>query len=236
MKHFFERIRSKALDASQAPVLIVAMGDSVTQGVMEHRLLSGNQVYHRVLQEKLEFFFPTTTFSTINAGASGESALLGGKRLERDVLRHDPDLVILAFGLNDSLGGAGGRSSFSTALRDMVRRIRESTQAVVLLMTPPMMAKNQSFRIHRDHAQIGQRIIAAQCDGSLGSYAETIREIALDTDSVLVDVHLAWSRLAERRVDTDLWLSNGLNHPDSRGHQLAADLIFQCILSRIDAA
>lgn len=235
MKYFFERIRAKALDSSLAPVLIVALGDSVTQGVMEHRLLSGKDVYHRIFQEKLESFFPTTTFSTINAGASGEGVVRGAGRLERDVLRHDPDLVILAFGLNDSLGGEVERSLFSATLQAMIGRIRESTRAAVLLMTPPMMAYSHSARVHREHEQISSRIIAAQSDGDLDRYAQSIREVAKDTDSVLVDVHNAWSRLSALRVDTDLWLANGLNHPDVRGHKLAAELLFQSVLNRMQA-
>lgn len=231
MNHFFQRISAKARDAAQPPVLIAAIGDSVTQGVMEHISLDAEGVYHHHLQKKLESFFPTTTFSTINAGVSGGSAAQGVERLERDVLRHQPDLVLIAFGLNDCLGGQESRSRFQEALHTIARRVTRETYAPVVFLTPPFMARRRSHRIHPEHVDIAEVIIDAQVSGTLASYAEAIREVSLQTGAILVDVHAEWTRLAEDGLDTDLWLSNGLNHPDRRGHRLAADLLFHSILS-----
>ena len=108
MRRFFQRIRDKAKDVAQSPILTIAFGDSVTQGAMQLHSLDAEGVYHRLLEKELAAFFPTTTFSTINAGVSGGSAPQAVERLERDVLRHDPDLVLIAFGLNDSLSGLEG--------------------------------------------------------------------------------------------------------------------------------
>ena len=231
MSHFFERIRLKAQDVSQHPVLIIALGDSVTQGVMEHRFLDSKRVYHRLLQQELEDFFPLTTFSTINAGVSGGTVTQAVQRLERDVLRHAPDLVLIAFGLNDSLGGEMGLSPFQTALREIVRKIRQGTSSDVMLVTPPFMARCKNVRIHPEHEAMADNIIRAQTDGTLGQYAEAIRQIAVEEKTYLADVHREWESLAGDGLDTDVWLVNGLNHPDHRGHKLACSIVLNEILS-----
>lgn len=230
MKRFFQRIQEKALDVNQPPVLIVALGDSVTQGVMEHRMLDASAVYHRRLQEELETFFPATTFSTLNAGVSGDNTTLALARLERDVIRHQPDLVLLGFGLNDSLAGVEKLSNFGEALGEIVRRIRGQTEADIVLLTPPFMAKRFSERIHPDHRDVAAKLIQAQTDGTLAAYAEKIREVAQASDLPIADVHAGWERLAASGVDTDLWLVNALNHPDARGHRFAATTIFHVLL------
>jgi acyl-CoA thioesterase-1 len=231
MKRFFSRIQQKALNAAEPPVLICAMGDSVTQGVMEHRLLDASAVYHRGLQARLEAFFPSTTFSTINAGVSGETAGQALARLHRDVIRHDPDLVLIAFGLNDAVAGTAGLSRFTDALRQTVGSIRKSCETDLLLLTPPFMASRQNSRIHAEHKPLMGAIFAAQNDGTLALYADAIRQAGSQMRVDVADVHREWSRMHDAGMDTDLWLTNGLNHPDARGHEMAATVIFHRIVA-----
>lgn len=231
MKRFFERIASKAQDPRQPPVFIVALGDSVTQGVMEHRFLDSSSVYHRVLQQRLEEYFPSTTFSTINAGVSGDNAAGGLARLDRDVISHHPDLVLVAFGLNDSLGGSEGITNFGTALEAIIRRIQAETDSDLVLLTPPLMASRRSHRIHPDHLAFANDIIRAQTSGALTEYAGIIRTVARQHAITLADIHTEWKRLAAEGVDTDTWLVNGLNHPTADGHRLAAAIVFDALLT-----
>jgi lysophospholipase L1-like esterase len=60
---------------------------------------------------------PQATVTAINAGISGTGSDLGVFRLERDVLRHDPDLLFVEFTGND--GGTSGE------------RIRKSMEGIV---------------------------------------------------------------------------------------------------------
>jgi acyl-CoA thioesterase-1 len=231
MKRFFERIRQKAVDVSQPPVLIVAFGDSVTQGAMELGRFDSEEVYHQQFQRKLESFYPATTFSTINAGVSGSSAKDAMDRVPRDITRHQPDLVLVAFGLNDCLGGLEALEGFGNTLRELVTGVRKNTEADVVLMTPPFMATRRNNRIHAEHHDCADGIILRQNDGTLARYAEAIREIAHEKETALADVHAEWGRLQEGGVDTDSLICNGLNHPDERGHALAAAVLFRAIFS-----
>jgi len=232
MKRFLQRIAEKARDVSQPPIVTVALGDSVTQGVMQHHMLDSRHVYHRQLQDHLEAFFPATSFSTFNAGVSGDNVINALSRVNRDVLARDPDLVLIAFGLNDSLKGVAGLAEFQNGLSSIVDMIRQGSKAEVLLVTPPFMAKRESFRIHAEHLSMAALIIETQNSGVLARYAAAIREVAHQTGAPLADVHAEWQRLASDGLDTDVWLINGLNHPDPRGHKLASLLVFHAILAQ----
>jgi xylose isomerase len=78
--------------------------------------------------------------------------------------------------------------------------------------------------------QQADNIIRAQTDGTLGQYAEAIRQIAGEEKTYLADVHREWENLAGDGLDTDVWLVNGLNHPDHRGHKLACSIVLNEIL------
>lgn len=231
MNRFFDRISQKARNPSEAPVLTVAFGDSVTQGVMEHRRLDSAAVFHRLLQVRLEEIFAATTFSTINAGVSGDNVTGALMRLDRDVIRHQPDLVQVAFSLNDSLRGLAGLKIFEDGLETIVTRIRRETEAGVLLLTPPFMATRRSERIHPEHSEHAEEIINAQTTGVLAQYAQTIRTVGLRHALPVADIHREWTRLSADGFDTDVWLVNGLNHPGPDGHHLTAGVVLHTLLA-----
>jgi acyl-CoA thioesterase I len=234
MKHFFERIRHKAVDVRDRPVLIVAFGDSVTQGAMQHYLLDSRQVYHTQWQRLLEEFFPTTTFSTINSGVCGGSALQAVERLDRDILSYQPDLVLIAFGLNDCLGGQAGLASFEEALKAMILKVRKETPADLILLTPPRMAERHHDWVHPHFKEAVPLILKAQSTGNLALYAEAIRRLGKEYAVPVADIHRQWERMKADGVDTDLWLVNGLNHPGVEGHRLAAQVLFGLTLNAFE--
>jgi len=236
MRRFFERINAKAEDASQAPILIVALGDSVTQGLLAFETLCPRGVYHACFQHELERRYPRTVFSTINAGVGGNTATQGLQRLERDVLHHQPDLLVVAFGLNDCPEGPAGEGEYRQSLERIILNTQEKTEADIVLLTPPWMAHRMNeARVHPEHLKYADRIISAQCAGYLDAYAEIVRELARKHGLVLADVHAAWGKLAAQGRDTDSLLSNGLNHPDEEGHKIMCDALLKAVCATSSA-
>ena len=82
---------------------IVVLGDSVSHGEMngyfDQEAAYGNRLRHRL--NKLRGYMP---INLINAAISGATAKRSIDRLERDVLSHHPDLIVICFGLNDVNG------------------------------------------------------------------------------------------------------------------------------------
>ena len=213
----FQRLNDKEL--TRRAVQVVAFGDSVTQGAMEMGRTSPNETYHRLLHHDLENFYPASTVNMINSGISGETATQALNRLDRDVLRYDPDLVLVAFGLNDATDGLEALPAFRQAIGAIIQKIRRATQAAVIVVTPPFMAAQRNPRIYSLHDAVADRIIATQTQGILRKFAGALRDLAAEENVILADVHAAWERLHAQGLDTDTWLANGLNHPDARGHR-----------------
>jgi lysophospholipase L1-like esterase len=99
---FMKKMAQKAQDHSHYEgVTIAFLGDSVTQGCFEIYKTETDQIetifdkrgsYEYHLFDMLCTLFPNVTVNIINAGISGDQAPRGLQRLERDVLRHEPDL------------------------------------------------------------------------------------------------------------------------------------------------
>lgn len=227
------RFVARARRPEKAAVNIVAFGDSVTQGAMELGVLKPKAVYHYLLQEALESFFPVTTFNTINSGVSGETTLQAGERLECDVLCHRPDLVLVAFGLNDSVDGVEAIPVFKDRLSGFVREIYQQTSAAVVLLSPPAMATKKSARIHPKHESVADLLIDIQTSGVMKKYAEAVGEVAAENETLFADIYTAWERLREDGFDCDTWIANGLNHPDERGHSYAHTVLWRALFEKI---
>lgn len=104
------------------PGPIVALGDSLTQGDGA----GGEQnTYPAVLGRRLGR-------NVINAGVGGNKVADAAARVDRDVLRHKPGVVIILLGGNDFLGRVDLDRSFET-LESLVRRVQADGAMVVLV-------------------------------------------------------------------------------------------------------
>jgi len=136
----------------------------------------------------------------LNAGWDGNTAADGLQRIERDVVRHDPDLVLLAFGLND-LKLRRTPDQLSTDLETMVQRLAAHGCEVVLLATNLIRAGIYSHLL-RD-------------------YNTAIWQLARQNDLPLVDVAAAWKQVLDQNPAADL-LSD-VAHLTPVGQQVIAD-------------
>ena len=86
------------------PITIVAFGDSVTHGAVASGEMDYESVYHHRLAKMIHGVRNYVPVNVINAGIGGITAKGSLGRIEKQVFAHDPDLVIVAFGLNDVNG------------------------------------------------------------------------------------------------------------------------------------
>ena len=228
LARFHQRIQEKIADYGAPPVLIAALGDSVTQGLGVTEFLH-DDVYHAQLKRLLEHRYPQSIFSVVNVGDNGQNAVGGLARLERDVLHLQPDLLLIGYGLNDSAADEPGIGTYREAIAALVNRAREATQADIILLSPNMMPMYDNPQIPDNWRHVTQHFLHLQNDGTLAAYAETLRETAGELDVPVADVYMAWEELASRGVDTTAMLINGLNHPNAEGHSIAAKVVMDVI-------
>jgi lysophospholipase L1-like esterase len=115
--------RPPGAPAAAAATTVVFLGDSITEG---HRLPAAVAFPHRLGQ--------ALGVRAINAGISGDTTAGGLRRIERDVLAHQPRLVVVALGVNDAFGQSPRETTVAN-LREITRRLRAHGATVVLLDT-----------------------------------------------------------------------------------------------------
>src|SRR5262245_7708240 len=71
-----------------------------------------------------------------NAGISGDTTIGAFQRLDADVLVHRPRVVVVELGVNDEVDYHRPAKETLATLRRIVRRLRKSGAAVVLVYTP----------------------------------------------------------------------------------------------------
>ena len=143
MKKFADKQR----DIANYPgVTLAFLGDSVTQGCFEPLRKAENriepvfdqeQAYHHRLARMLSVLYPKVPVNIINAGISGDGAPGGLRRVEKDVLRHDPDLAVVCFGLGDSFGGFEGIDRYVQGLNGIFDKLQDAGIETIF-MTPCM--------------------------------------------------------------------------------------------------
>lgn len=111
--------------ASGEDITVAYIGGSITYGYT----VQPEQCYAYLYTEWLKSTFGINV-NYVNAGISGTPSVLGNLRVERDVLTHDPDLVIVEFAVND-----GYEDAFKNSYESLLTKIlsHETEPAVMLL-------------------------------------------------------------------------------------------------------
>ena len=218
--------------------VIVALGDSVTAGHFEWLLpktaeklrvfLEGTQVGPLEITDARESYiekfrlaliekYEQTSVSVINAGIAGDVLPMMLKRADRDVVRYDPDLVLINGSLNWDDKTMGDAAVYKELLRKLVRKLKQETGADIILLTPNGDLPNDLLET------VG--IPATQ--PTTAARAEVIRELAREEQVCLADVRAVWDRAAEAGIPWKALLANGVNHPSVEGHDVYARVLMK---------
>ncbi|WAC19509.1 SGNH/GDSL hydrolase family protein [Luteolibacter sp. SL250] len=114
------------------PISVVFFGGSLTFGANASD--PGTTSYRGLMMEWLRSRHSSTPFTFHDASVGGTGSQLGMFRLERDVLRHNPDLVFLDFTVNDDAEGTDVQTlaSYERIVRTLVEK--EVTVVPVLML------------------------------------------------------------------------------------------------------
>jgi acyl-CoA thioesterase-1 len=187
-------------------------------------------VYHAKLKRKLQTLFPNAPITIHNAGISGDNAQGGLARLERDVLRHQPDLTVVCFGLNDSGRREAGMDDYENGLRGIFRKLKAADVQTVFL-TPNMKNTYVSPMIPFQALQdVALNCADQQNHGVMDAYMERARQVCREEGVPVCDVYRKWKQLYEAGIDITMLLSNYINHPTRQLHSLFADSLFDLIV------
>ena len=216
--------------------LIVALGDSVTAGHFEpcgdldeiiETIESGGmpdlskgevvdvrEGYLDKFRSMLIDHFEVTSVSTVNSGIAGDTMYGMEKRVYRDVVRYQPDLVII----NGSLNWAeecGDSADYEAVLRRVLAVIQNETKADIIMMTPNMEKLPDILK--NPKSPLIERV-------------EIIRRLAEEKHCCLADTYLAWEKFEEAGYPAVELLANRGNHPSITGHEGFAKALMKLII------
>jgi lysophospholipase L1-like esterase len=187
---------------------IVFHGHSVPAGYHKTPDVRPFESYPHLVHVGLKDKFPHAVLNVIVTAIGGEASPTGAERFTRDILPHRPDLILIDYALNDR---RMTDDKVEAAWLSMIRAAKEAGVPIVLI-TPTGDAKSD---------------MASAAD-PLTQRAALIRKLAAAENVILADVSAAW--LAELTKGTpQAELLSQVNHPNLRGHQLAADVIIKAL-------
>ena len=215
----------------ETPKKIVFFGDSVTEGCFElypasygfDTVRRPENAYPSLVTEALKRKYGDNV-TAINAGKSGDNAKRGLARIEADVLSQKPDLVTVAFGLNDIFRPA----EFEKNYEEILRKI-SSSGAKTIVITPNMLCTYIHPEILPEAMKVAVSAVRAQTDGTLDSIHFLSVSLAEKYGATVCDVYLYWKNLYLQGADTTAMLANFINHPSPQMHEETARLLLETI-------
>lgn len=211
------------------PINIVAFGDSVTHGAVGPGEIDYETVYWNRLRKKINGVRNYVPVNVINSGIGGINAKQSLPLMENRVFAHNPDLVIICFGLNDVNGSL---EDYLDSLKEMFKCCKEHNTDTVF-MTPNMLNTYVSGNTDPKFADYAAVTAEMQTNGKMDLYMQSAVKLAESMSVTVCDCYGEWKKLSETE-DTTLLLANGINHPTRQMHELFADMLFKTIFTDAD--
>jgi lysophospholipase L1-like esterase len=181
--------------------LIVALGDSLTQGWMVRK------GYLAFLEEMLGSLFPSASFKILNRGIPGDTAEGGLMRVREDVIDEDPNCVLVQFALNDAFIGYPVER-FRHNLQSIVDRIGENTDAEIILLTSVHLVES------RDSA-------------TAAPFYDAIEKLGAANGLPVVRVHEYWRKKISEVAEFRGLVQPDMVHPTVEGYRLMAEAVME---------
>ncbi len=192
---------------AKRPLEIVVFGDSISTGCNASGW-SGTPpfqpAYYDLLAMNLQSVYGGKA-SVRNFSVGGMDTEWGAANIGK-VIEAKPDLVILAFGMNDSAGRSV--ESYQANTRAMVESVKKALPEAEIILVATMLGnkdwtvlKQESFPAFRD-------ALAGLCGSGVA----------------LADMTSVWAEMLKYKQDRDL-TGNGVNHPNDFGHRVYAQVL-----------
>jgi len=192
---------------SRKPVSIVLIGDSISAGCNASGWAGEapfQPSFPGLLQQHLAAQYQTQVRIT-NPSVGGKDTRWVLSAVER-IVEPQPDLVIVAFGMND----AAGRSAqeYQSNTKAVINKIRGKRPEAEFILVASMPGNRNWTRLQQ---------------GLFPLYRDSLAELC-EPGIALADMTSLWMEFLKRKQDWDL-TGNGVNHPNDFGHRVYAQML-----------
>lgn len=206
------------------PITIVVFGDSITHGAVGPGEFNYDTVYWNRLRQKINQVRSYVPVNVINAGIGGSRAQASLSRMEKQVFIHEPDLVIVCFGLNDVNGTL---EEYTSALRTIFERCNENGIETIF-MTPNMLNTYVTEDVEDRFWEYAHKTADMQNNGRMDQFMDAACSLAESMGIKVCDCYTKWKEMSKTQ-DVTLLLANRINHPIQEMHELFANSLFDVI-------
>jgi lysophospholipase L1-like esterase len=197
----------KKLKAKE-PVLIQLCGDSISEGYNASKFSGakpGCPAYGELFALGVEKHFGgPVTFTNFAVGGWSTGQGLAHAR-EKRIGQQKPDLVIIAFGMNDVF--ARNAAAYQQNIRDLMATVREDSPETEFLLVATMLG-NAEWGMPMEQFPL---------------YRNALQELT-GSGVVLANLTDLWAELLKHKSFYDL-CGNGVNHPNDFGHGIYAQVL-----------
>jgi lysophospholipase L1-like esterase len=191
---------------------ICLMGDSISEGYNASGFTGVAPLqppFGQLVAAALERAYGATV-SFHNFAVAGSTAD-NGVWETTSVSKAQPDLVLIAYGMNDA--GYASAADFVGRIQKIMGEIRSRVPDAEFVLVAPMLP-------HREWDYV--------VEGRIPEYRDALAALC-DEGIVLADVTSLWSALLTRKSHYDL-SGNGINHPNDFGHRMYAETILGLLI------
>lgn len=188
-------------------VSIVLLGDSISTGCNASGWAGGapfQPAFQDLLKEHLQARYQTRV-NLENPSVGGKDTRWALTQVDK-VLESKPDLVIIAFGMNDSAGRSVKEYQANT--KALMEQIREKRPQTEFILVAPMLGNKDWIRLKHERFPQYRDALAELCQPGVA----------------LADMTSIWTEFLKQKQDWDL-TGNGVNHPNDFGHRVYAQVL-----------
>jgi acyl-CoA thioesterase I len=193
--------------ARKQALSIALLGDSISTGCNASgwaKVAPFQPPYQDLVVQNLERAYGAPV--TLKNFAVGGTDTAWGLANIGKVIDAKPDLVILAFGMNDAAGRPA--KEYQASIQGMVDAVRRTQPVTEFILVASMLGNRDWTALHHELFPQYRDALAELCKPGV----------------VLADMTGVWTELLKHKKDWDL-TGNGVNHPNDFGHRLYAQTL-----------
>ncbi|WP_221390059.1 SGNH/GDSL hydrolase family protein [Dyadobacter sp. NIV53] len=190
LPHTIEKLKLK-----QA-IHLLLYGDSIAAGANASGKSSASPNlpdWGNLITEKLKRFYKASVTFT-NTAVGGMDSKWGKNNVQKLVADHNPDLVIIAFGMNDGTGKMEPQQ-FKANIQEIIERVKENNKNTEFILVTPMLPNPESF-----------------FTGTQAEFKSVLEELTMQ-GIVLADMTTVHRELLKYKSYQDM-TGNNINHPN----------------------
>ena len=193
--------------AARQPLKIALLGDSISTGCNASgwaKVAPHQPPYQDLLVLKLEAAYGGKV-TLENFAVGGTSTDWGVTNIGK-VIDAKPDLVILAFGMNDSSGRPA--KDYAANTQKMIAAVKKAQPDAEIILVATMLGNKDWVALKQELFPQYRDALAGLCEPGIA----------------LADMTSIWAELLNHKQDWDL-TGNGVNHPNDFGHRVYTQVL-----------